>query len=916
MRDARSGLRGRARECRELDDLLAGVRAARGQVLVLRGEAGSGKTALLDHLLTQSSGCRIVRAAGVEAEGELAYAGLHQLCAPHLEVVTRLPDPQRTALGTAFGLEDGEPPDRFIVGLALLGLLTAVADDRPVVCVVDDGQWLDRASLQALAFVARRLLAEPVALVFALREPSDVHELAGLPELVVGGLSDHDAGALLDSVTPGRIDARVRDRIIAETRGNPLALQELPRGMSGAELAGGFGRPDARPLSSRIEQTYLRRIESLPAATRTLLVLAAAEPVGDVLLLWRAAERLGVEPATAAPAESAGLIEIGTRVRFRHPLVRAAAYRAADVTERRRAHQALADVTDPDTEPERRAWHRAHAAVGPDEDVAGELERSAARAQARGGVAAAAAFLERAAELTANPARRGTRALVAAEAKLSAAAPDAASALIATANLCPLDELDQARLVRMRAQVAFARSRGSDAPPLLLEAAQRLAPLDAALARETYLDALGAAFFAGRLSSPSVTAIAEAALAAPPAPSPPRTVDLLLDGLACRYAEGYAAGVAPLRRALQAVRDDLDEVRWLWLACRIASELWEDGIWDELADRHVRLARSTGALATLPIALAYRAGAHVHAGELATAAALTEEVEALTASTGEPPLMYTVGLLAAWRADEARAASFLDFAVGNLTERGEGRSLGWGEYARALFGNGTGDYDKALTAAQAACEHDDLGLVAWPLVELIEAAARSGRPEAAAGPLERLCERTQVCRTDWALGIEARSRALLSDGREADDLYREAIDRLGPTRVAVHLARAHLVYGEWLRREGRRTDARPHLRTAHDMLGRFGADGFAERARRELLATGESVRKRAAPAEAVLTPQEAQVARLAADGHTNPEIGAQLFISPRTAEYHLSKVFTKLGITSRRQLRTALADHDRSAAAG
>jgi DNA-binding CsgD family transcriptional regulator/tetratricopeptide (TPR) repeat protein len=916
MRDGDGGaveLRGRRRECEVLDRLLAAVRAGQGQVLVLRGEAGVGKTALLDHLQARATGFRVVRAAGVESEGELAFAGLHQLCGPLLGDVAGLPDRQRAALGTVFGLDRGEPPDRFIVGLALLGLLSAVAEEGPVVCMIDDVQWLDRASLQTVAFVARRLLAESVALVFALREVGDEQELAGLPELLVGGLGEEDAGALLDSVTPGRLDERVRDRILSETRGNPLALLELPRGLSGADLAGGFGRLDERPLASRIEQSYLRRIDALPPATRTLLLLAAAEPVGDVILLWDAAERLGVGPEAVAPAESAGLIEVGTRVRFRHPLARTAAYRSADVTDRRRAHGALAEATDPEVDPDRRAWHRAHAAVGPDEDVAGELERSAARAQGRGGVAAAAAFLERATELTPDPARRGARALVAAEAKLGAASPDGASALIATADLCPLDELDRVRLVRLRAQVAFARRRGNDAVPMLFDAAQRLEPLDATRARETYLDALGAAIYAGRLSTPGLPEMARAARSAPPGPRPTRAVDLLLDGVAVRYDEGYITGVAALRQALQAMREDHDEIRYLGLASRFASELWEDEACDELAARHVRLARSTGTLGALPLALAYRSTVDLHAGEFATAAALIDEVETLTASTGEAPVTYCKALLAAWRGDGERLSAVLDRALPGLIERGEGRGLSGRGYLLALLGNGQGDYDAALEAAQTACEHDDLDIVAWALVELVEAAARCGRPEAAATALERLCERTSACATDWALGMEARSRALLRDGPEAEDLYREAVERLARTRVTVHHARAHLVYGEWLRREGRRVDARQQLRSAHDMLGRFGAAGFAQRARRELQATGETVRKRQLRVEEVLTPQEAQVARLASEGHTNPEIGSQLYISPRTAEYHLSKVFTKLSISSRRQLRSALAQRERSA---
>jgi DNA-binding CsgD family transcriptional regulator len=902
----RPRLRGRRQECEALDRLLADLRAGQSQVLVLRGDAGVGKTALLDYVQQRATSCRVERAAGVESEMELPFAGLHQLCAPMLGSMARLPAPQQAAIGTAFGLAAGAAPDRFHVGLALLGLLSEVAREEPLVCLVDDAQWLDRASAQALGFAARRLLAESVALVFVVREPSDEHEMAGLPEMVVRGLRNDDARALLEAVTPGRLDDRVRDRIIAETRGNPLALLELPRGLTAAELAGGFGRPDAQPLASRIEQSFMRRLESLPGATQTVLLTAASEPVGDVTLLWRAAEELGVGRDAAAPAEAAGLIELGARVQFRHPLVRAAVYRAATVPDRREAHRALAEVTDPEADPDRRAWHRASAAVGPDEEVAGELEQSAARAQARGGVPAAAAFLERATGLTADPARRGPRALAAAQAKLDAGSPDDASALLATAELCPLSRLDRARLIRLRAQIAFARRRGNDAPPLLFEAAKDLEPLDAELARETHLDALGAAIFAGRLGTdPGVVEMAEAARAAPPGPQPPRPVDLLLDGVARRLSEGYVAGIHPLRRALEAVQQE-EDIRWHWLACRIASEVWDDETWEELATSQVRIARETGALAVLPLALTYRSGTHLHAGEFAATSALIDEAGALNRSIGGAPLMYTQLLLAAWRGERTQMSSLMELAIPNATGRGEGRALSWGEYAYALFYNGLGEYEAALAAALPASEHDDLGLVSWALIELVEAATRSDRPDIAAATVERLAERTQASGTDWALGIEARSRALLSDGEAADALYREAVERLARTRVTVHLARAHLVYGEWLRREQRRSDAREHLRVAHEMFDRFGAEGFAERARRELSATGETVRKRTVEAHDVLTPQEAQVARLAAGGHTNSEIGAQLFISPRTAEYHLHKVFTKLDISSRRQLRGAL----------
>ena len=919
-RHAGSRLRGRQKECEALDGLLADVRSGHSQVLVVRGEAGIGKSALLDHLEGRASACRVARAAGIESEMELAFAGLHQLCAPMLDGLVRLPGPQRDALDTALGLGSGAAPDRYLVGLAVLGLLSEASADRPLVCLIDDAQWLDRASCQVLAFAARRLLAEPVAMVFGVREPSDERDLVGLPELVVRGLRDVDARALLDSLTPGGLDPRVRDRIVAETDGNPLALLELPLASTPWELAGGFGRPDATPLAGRIEQSFLRRLRSLPVSTQRLLLLAAAEPLGDVSLLSDATERTGIDLDAALPAEAAGLIEIDGRVRFRHPLVRAAAYRAATAPDRREAHRALAEATDPAADPDRRAWHRAHAAMVPDEDVADELERSAARAAGRGGVAAAAAFLERATELTPDPHRRGPRALAAAQAKLDAGAPDEASDLLTRADTCPLDELQQARLVRLRAQVAYARSRGSDAPPLLLDAARTLEDVDVELARETFLDALGAAIFAGRLGNrPGRAEIAAAARAAPSGPQPPRTIDLLLDGLACRFTEGYVAAVRPLRRALQAVRERdgaaTDELRWLWLACRIASELWDDEAWDELATRQVAIARETGALAVLPLALTYRAGTRVHAGDFAGAEDLIEEADAITRSIGTaPPLMYSTIVLTAWRGREAETMRLIEVGLRDATPRGEGRALSWADYAIALLRNGLGDYHAAYTAADAACAHDDLALVAWGMVELVEAAARSERPDAAATTLERLVERTQASGTDWALGIEARSRALLSDGPAADALYQDAIDRLGRSRIAVHLARAHLVYGEWLRRQQRRVDAREQLRAAHDMFLRFGAQGFAERASRELQATGETVRKRTTEARDGLTAQEAQVARLAAAGHTNPEIGAQLFISPRTAEYHLRKVFTKLDISSRRQLRSRMAQLERRTA--
>src|SRR3954466_4412773 len=852
-------LLGRRSECETLDRLVATVRAGQSAVLVVRGEAGVGKSALLAYLIERASGCRIARAVGVESEMELPFAGLHQLCGPMLGRLDRLPAPPRDARATALGVSAGEPPDRFLVGLAVLSLLSEVAEDGPLVCAIDDAQWQDRASAQTFAFVARRLLAEAVGVVFVVREPSPTQDLAGLPELVVDGLNEGDSSALLHAAIPGRLDERVTDRIVAEAHGNPLALLELPRGLTSAELAGGVAFPEVMPLASRIEQSFVRQLESLPSETRRLLLTAAAEPVGDVTLLWRAAGRLEVGIAAAGPAQAEGLIELGARVRFRHPLLRSAAYRAATVSDRRDVHRALAEATDPDTDPDRRAWHRAQAAAGPDEAVADELERSADRAQARGGAAAAAAFLARAAELTPDPAGRGRRALAAAQAKFDAAASDAALELLAIAELAPLDELQRARLERLRAEIAFARTRGSDSPALLLHAARRLESLDVGLARETHLEAMAAAMFAGRLGDhPGVRDAAEAALTAPAAPQPPRAIDLLLDGLATRFTDGYFAGVPPLRKALDAFRRvegmPARDARWLWLACRIAQDLWDDELWAVLATRGVHVARETGALGVLPIAATYRASLHVHGGDFDAASSLIAEADSITRATGMAPLKYASLMLAAWRGNEADCLALIESGRLEATARGEGMGLGVIEWATALLSNGRGRHREALAAAQGGCEHDDVGLYAWSLVEMIEAGVRCGATDAASAALDRLGARTRAIGTDWALGIEACSRALLSAGPDAEPHYREAVERLARSRGVVHLARPPLLYGELLRRENRRVDAREQLRAAHDQLSRIGAEAFAERARGELLATGETAPRRTAETRDVLTP--------------------------------------------------------------
>jgi DNA-binding CsgD family transcriptional regulator len=928
LRGHTSGLTDRRGERGVLDQLVGAVRAGGSRVLVVRGEPGVGKSALLDYLAGHAPGCRVARVAGVEPEMELAFAGLHQLLAPMLDRADRLPVPQREALRTAFGMSAGPVPDRFLVSLAVLGLLSEVAAERPLVCVVDDEQWLDRASVQALGFVARRLAAEPVGLVFAARVAGE--ELAGLPELAVAGLGEADARSLLDSALTGLVDARVRDLIVAETRGNPLALLELPRGLAPAELAGGFGLPAAVSLPGRIEESFRRQLDALPEETRRLLALAAADPSGDPLLVWRAAVRLGLAVQAAAPAVGAGLVEFGARVRFRHPLARSAAYASASLRQRQEAHGALAEVTDPAVDPDRRAWHRAQAAPGPDEALAAELERLAGRAQGRGGLAAAAAFLERAALLTPGPAGRTQRLLAAARAKRDAGELDAALGLLVVVEAWRLDALQAAEVERLRGQIAFDQNRGSDAARLLLSAARRLEPLDACLARETHLESLGAAIYAGDLGRPGgVREAAEAARAAPPGPDPPRAVDVLLDALALWSTGGYAAAAPALARARKLIAaldvgTDLDAGQWLRGATGrashiIALELSDFEFWHALAAHRVQVARDTGALVQLQFAISSLGLYHLLAGEMSAAERLIDEDRLIAEATGNPPVGYAAMMLAAWQGREQEASGLIEATIQEATGHGTSRTAGFAACASAVLHNGLGRYDAARDTAWEIFRRDDLALGRLAVAELAEAAARTGEVTLVQAALDWLSERNRVTRTEWALGIEARVRALLSDGETADSFYRQSVELLGRTRVRAELARSHLLYGEWLRRQGRRVDAREQLRTAHRMLDAMGMQAFAERARRELLATGERARKRTAPAARTraggvsepLTAQEAQVARLARDGLSNPEIGARLFISPRTAQYHLKSVFTKLGISSRTQLDRVLpADPD------
>ncbi|MEV0889969.1 AAA family ATPase [Promicromonospora sp. NPDC050262] len=913
--DRRLPLYGRQAECEALDQLVATVQAGRSAVLVLRGAAGIGKTVLLEYAHGSASGCRIARTTGVEAESELAFGGLHRLCAPFLDHLLRLPGPQRDALSTAFGLTSGDTPDRFLVGLAVLNLLAAAAEKGPLVCLVDDAQWLDEVSARTLAFVARRLPVAAVGLVLAVRDPHLRAELTELPEREVGRLSDGEARALLESVTPGRLDDRVRDRMVAETQGNPRALLVLPLGLTPAELAGGFGRPDVRPAAGDVEQSLLRRVRALPDPARRLLLTAAAEPMGDVTLLNRAADLLGLDLASAAPAVGAGLITLGTRVLFNHPLVRSATYQGASPQDRQDAHRALADSTDPVADPERRAWHLANALAGHDESVAAELERYAERVRARAGAAASAALLERATELTPDPGRRGTRALAAARAKLQAGGFDAALELLGAAELGPLDALGRARSGLLRGQVALASTSPGVALPLLVAVAEDLEPLDPALARTAYRDAFEAAVTAGDLPGGGRLAEVARSVLAVPAGSPPGRGDLLLDGAAVMATEGAAAGVPMVRLALDAfcaeagsVEESLD---WLPLACRVAHNAWEFDAWTTLSRRLVDAARETGTLSVLPTALHLLLSNRALAGELAVADTLLAEAVTVGEVTGSRfPAQYAALVLEPWRGREAATRRAIDAVAGNPALRGEGKvatATGW---ASAVLYNGLGRYEEAYAAAERGCEHPAPlgGPFNRSLTELVEAAARSGRPARAAEAARQLDVLARESDTDWALGVAASARAQVSEGADAEEAYRESVERLGRTEVRLMLARAHLLYGEWLRLGNRRVDAREQLGVAYEMLSEMGAEAFAERARRGLQAAGETVRRRLPQPHTVLTPQESHIARLAGEGLTNPQIGTQLFISPHTVEWHLRKVFQKLGIVSRKQLRGQLLD--------
>jgi DNA-binding CsgD family transcriptional regulator len=908
--------RGRVRERQALDGLLDRVRGGKSAVLVIRGEAGIGKTALMHYCARQASGCQLAQIHGVESEIELPLAALHQLCTPMLSSLDALPEPQQRALRVAFGLASGPAPDRFVLGLAVLSLLAENAAARPLVCLIDDAQWLDDASSQVLGFVGRRLLAEPVGLLLAVREAAGERLFPGLPALPVEGLADQDARGLLAAAVPGQLDDRVCDRIVAETGGNPLGLLELARGMSEAELAGGFAGPPAASvpghLQGRLQDHYLRRVRVLPGPARQLMLLAAADPTGDATLLWRAAQQLGLGPDAAAAAGAEQLLEIGSQVRFRHPLVRSAAYAAGSPDDRRAAHLTLATATDAQADPERRVWHLAAAATGPDEDVAAALEQAAAKIGARAGLAASAAFLRQSVLLTAEPGRHTERALTAALAHLHAGAFDIALALLARAEAHAVGDLQRARVEMLRGQVEFASVTGREAPLLLMRAAERLESLDAGLARETYLHAWLASALAGPFAGPGglLPEVSRAAQAAPRPAGVPRPCDLLLDAMTTMIVQGRAAAEPAMRRALSAFLGDQmsgeDRLQWGILGQVAAMAVWDFDSWIALSTRDVEFARASGALAPLFVALNAHGLAVTMCGDFKTATSLAAEKDVVNEVTGIRLAATCDLLLAGYQGRPAEATPLFAASTKDALGRGEGFALQLANWSEAVLSNGLGRYAEALAVAEPATEETRLPYITqWILPELIETAVRTGRAGLAGEALGRLSAMT-VEGSDWAKGLEARSRALVSEGREAEQCYAEAVERLGRTPLRPDLARARLLYGEWLRRENRRLDARHQLRAAYDLLDAIGAGAFAERARRELLATGEKVRKREVDTYSQLTSQEEHIIRLARDGRSNREIAAELFISTRTVEWHFRKVFAKLGITSRRELHNAV----------
>ena len=911
---------GRAKEVGALEDVLTAVRDGLSGALVLRGECGSGKTALLDWAAGAAADMRVARVAGVESEMDLGFAGLHQLLVPFLEGVGRLPPPQRAALQSAFGLTTGPPPDRFLVGLATLTLLTEAASSQPVLCVIDNGQWLDQASADVLGFVARRLFADRVAMLFAAATGEERSvAFPGLPELLVGGLPERAAHELLAMVVGAPVDTRVSERIVAETGGNPLGLVEFGGELTPAECSCAVPLTGPLRFGGRLEELYRSRVRALPPDTRTLLLVLAADQLGGTAKVWQAAGRLGVGPEAMEPPAVEQMVTSAPGLRFRHPMLRSIVYYGAPAVARWRVHEALAAVSDPVRDRDRRAWHLAQATSAPDEEVARELERSADRARARGGWASSAAFLERSAELTADCGRRAGRLVAAAEARLMTGETSAARALLDGAAPDLPDPVVRARARRLEGEILFATGDLAAATSVLLEAARMVTPYDARLARDTLLES-----FAGQLLSRQTAAGAEVARAIRSAPGITETyattVDLLLDGFAAVAERRFGAAARLLREAVSAVTGGQPlpgDAEQRFLAFRLAAaELYDDGAWRELAGRWVARARDQGALAATVIGLGFQASNQLTEGRFAAAEAALTEARTLAEAMGNRA--YVAGLaeveleVLAWRGDQAGtrllAARLLPVKDGHggQTDHGGQRGKHRVHKAMAALELGLGNYQEALRHALAtAAGQPILSYPSSPDV-LIEAAVRCGDRAAATEALDAVAPWWQACGTPWSLGLLARCQALLAEDERAEDGYRRSVEHLRQCQVTPELGRSQLLYGEWLRRRRRRREARDQLRAACELFAKHGMAAFAARAKVELRAVGEQVDVPRSGAPDTLTPQEGQIARLAASGATNQEIAAKLFLSASTVDYHLRKVFRKLGVSRRAQLPHAL----------
>jgi DNA-binding CsgD family transcriptional regulator len=913
-----STLLDRAVETGALDGVQAAVRDGLSGVLVLRGEAGVGKTALLDWAAEQAGDMQVTRVAGAEAEMDMGFAGLHQLLVPFLAGLDGLPVPQQQALKSAFGLVAGPPPDRFLVGLAALTVLTDAAAARPVLCLIDDAQWLDQVSVEVLGFVARRLYADRVGMVFAARDGEEqALILAGLPELTVGGLAEDAAQELLTRSAGTQVDRQVSWRIVADTAGNPLALVELAAELTAAELSG--TEPLDWPLRfrGRLEELYRTRVRALPGGTQTLLLLAAADPTGEPALIWNAARNLGIDPGAGEAAGADRLVSWEPRVRFRHPLIRSAAYYAFPAAARRDAHQALATVTDPEADPDRRAWHLAEAAAGPDEQVAAELERSADRARGRGGWSSGAAFLERAAALTPDEEHRARRMLAAAENRLAAGEAPAARALLGLAAPRLADVLARARARRLEGQSLYAAGQMPEATSVLLDAAQMVQSFETRLARDTLLDAWGAAQFSGQPGAGMAEFLRAVRSVPKVADSRATVADLLLDGFAAVGERRHDAGAALLRRAItpltvsRSMADDA--LPHLMAMAMAAGMLYDDSARHQMEQRWVGELRDRGAIAALLPALGIQMSAQIEEGRFADAETTLAEARSLSEATGYRAYLRAYARAELWvlalRGREAAARPLAARLLREFAERGNRYEVLRVQGAMAVLELGLGNYRAALRCALDALPGQNV-LGFRQVAEVVEAGTRCEERESAAAALKAFTPWALASGTDLALGLLARSRALLADDGQAEAEYRLAIDHLGRGRLVPELARAHQVYGEWLRRQRRRRDARDQLRCAFEMFDAMGLTAFAGRARAELRATGEQARASTPGASEVLTAQEAQIARLAAERLSNREIAGRLFISASTVEYHLRKVFRKLGVTSRVQLARTLPGHE------